>query len=264
MCCSKTALRIATILLLCCSLNAQVSLPLMGVGGTAAGGGGLGIFTLVHNYAQDCGGGVKVCTATITALGSGHGVGAFCFLVYPTSTTNALPTSVTSTANAFTPPATANVAVLATHNYITLGGAYNISSISGTTSVTCNWANATAGSVEDAIIHIFEYSYTGSSISFDNANAVSNAACTNCSGVSLTLSGSVEVVMQALMADTTTNGCDGGTITGGAGYTSPNEQSVDGEVSAGAINTSNGAAPTWNGCATSDKTVGYAMAFKGN
>jgi len=126
----------------------------------------------------------------------------------------------------------------------------------GQTTVTCNFsANNWSGAYNSC--SVYEYHWSGASITFDTSNGAVDATCTTCAGVALTLGGTTDVIIQTAI----TIPGSGVTAISGTNYTNP-KQFYSGTGDAGWINTSDGTAPNWTQ-GSSTLTV-MALAFKGS
>lgn len=197
-----------------------------------------------------CTAGGTTCAVTVASVGANHLLVAF--MLYVSTSGSALTVSVASAGETWTH--CSSCAFLAT------GGsgngtdaAYVLTAAGGETTVTCTISSATNSYLSCGV---FEYAWSGSTRTFDVSNGGLDATCTSCTGQVLTLTGTSDVVMQFAVPEQTISA-----ITGGAGYTNP-QQFYGGNGIAGAINTTNGAAPTWTQAPTGRVTV-MAMSFKG-
>jgi len=252
---------IARLLLSLLFMLGQTTRPLTGAGVTKASGGGGGTWSLIQlKYNSSAGGGTggsgcavstTTCTVTVSSVGAGHLV-----VMVPFSGSSA-GTSIAWSAGSgetWTHCGGTNGCLFAGANAGAVDAAYVLSATGGETSFTCTVASAPPSYFACAI---FEYAWSGATIAFDASNGAYTSSCTSCSGIGLTLSGSKDVIIQVgLPAQSLT------AISGGAGYTNP-QQFYDGAGQAGAINTTNGAAPTWTQ-SPAGPNVAMAIAFKGS
>lgn len=218
-----------------------------------------GTFTLVQfKYNDSLGGGTGgsscdnattgVCNVTVSALGSGHLVACVGFFAHSVAVT----VSCTATSNTFTHCAGAHGCAFGNSTAGFLDAAYVLSSTSGATNVACT---SSLSSLAYLGCGVYEYSYSGSSISFDTSNGAIDTACTTCAAQALTLTGTTDVIIQT--------GIPANSLTAISGaYTNP-AQFYSGAGNAGRINTTDGTAPNWTQNVSGQVTV-MAIAFKGN
>jgi hypothetical protein len=128
----------------------------------------------------------------------------------------------------------------------------NLSLSSGATSIVVHF-NSSIGS--GTIVDFQEWSFTGSFVSLDSSNNVDNTTNTLRTGVALTLTGSNDLIVQAItIGSPTITTCSSPYLTttdfgSGFGVTS-------------AANTTNGAAPTWAWTPnTNSQSAGSAIAI---
>lgn len=125
----------------------------------------------------------------------------------------------------------------------------------GQTTVTCNQS---ATSTNYHSCGLYEYAWTGSSISIDTSGGTVRASCTSCAAVSLTLGGTDVVIQTAISIVAAT----GVTALSGSTFTSP-QQFYSNTGNAGGINLTSFTAPNWTMSPSSATTV-MGVAFKGN
>ena len=115
---------------------------------------------------------------------------------------------------------------------------YILSSTGSPTTIT---VDSTGGSITGTV-EVIVYTYTNGPISFDvGADAADSSNCTTCAGITLSLTGTTDAIIQYAA-------CDNTCATGGAGFigSSPYTNPADfpgGNAAGGSINTSSGAAP---------------------
>lgn len=216
--------------------------PFPGPGTKKYGGGGMNTFTLVQTVNQaNC----NACAITVSAIGSGHllviqasdqaGGGANFITGANCSSTCGTWVVPTGTANQL------NNACCGAVSY-----AYILSSTSGATTITPTVSNA-----RNYFFAIYEYSYTPGPISVDTSNTNLNASCGSCAGITLSLTGTNDVIDQMIVS---------GTATPSAVTTYGNFAHSSFTGFADLENTSSGTAPTWT--VTAGQVVVGAVAFK--
>lgn len=140
-----------------------------------------------------------------------------------------------------------------------LNCAYSLSLAGGKTSVTLTMnAAGTDGNFE-----FIEYSYTGSSVSFDVAGTVADGSeptGTSQPGVTLTLSGTNDVIVQSFNGNNFSKvvSAISGSYTTPADFVSGPANMMNFYGVAGWINTTSGTAPNWT--TTGSTTQGFVMA----
>jgi len=224
-----------------------------------AGGGAAGTWSLIQFKYWDnvgggtgggtCSGGGSSCQVTITAPTAGNLLVAVGFFDKSTSTMTT-PTG----GQTWTHCAGTNGCLFG-NNTVGLIDAWYVTSATSTgqTSVTCNYSGGTTAYQSCGV---YEYHWTGTTISFDTSNGAIDATCTTCAGATLTLGGTADVIIQTGWSLPSSTGFSA--ITGS--YTSP-KQFYSGGGDAGWINTSSGAAPNWTGSSAQYTVMG--IAFKG-
>jgi hypothetical protein len=134
----------------------------------------------------------------------------------------------------------------------TIATYYVLSSTAAVTSITVNASkNVTVWD-----IHFQELSDGGVTAYVDNSGKVSDAACNSCAGVSLSLYGTSDAIIQYAYPSNAITA-----ISGGAGYTAFFDEDWNGAAAAGAMNTNVGTAPTWTQSGGSATIIGSAIAF---
>jgi hypothetical protein len=138
--------------------------------------------------------------------------------------------------------------------------AYNLDPSAGTDSLQLALSEAAGGWA----IEVIEGAWSGTTVAYDAGNSVNAAqACsgTTCPGLSVSISGSNDFIIQANQPFQHTITA----ISGGAGYTAFQDflSSYGGGV-AGATGTTNGAAPSWTDSASGDSVLPSAFALKGS
>jgi hypothetical protein len=111
---------------------------------------------------------------------------------------------------------------------------YILSSTSGTTTCTFNTTNAMNSG---GVAAMAEYSTTTPGFVFDNAGGRDQNTTTNPAGITLTLSGSNDVIVQSITPNASCSAISGS-------YTNP-ALFPGGWGFAGIVNTASGTAPTW-------------------
>lgn len=179
----------------------------------------------------------------MVATGTGHLIQVWIFMT---------TAGVTNTISSVSCGGTFTVDAATNNSDATIGGAqemaYALISTSGATSCTITTTNAINGGV----MVFSEYSTTTSGFAFDTSSARTQTTTTNTAGVTLTLSGSNDVVIQAVSPNGTASAISGT-------YTSP-ASFPGGWGYAGSINTASGTAPTWT--ISSGNDILDAEAFK--
>lgn len=134
--------------------------------------------------------------------------------------------------------------------------AYCLASTSGATTVTITFTGSNSG----AAAAVFEYSFTGSSASYDKGgnNTLSGQAGSNpATGIALTLTGTSDVIVQSMW----------GNVVNVTAVSAPYTQPADfngGIGYVGAINTSSGTAPSWTMSGAGGTNFASALAIKLN
>ncbi len=140
----------------------------------------------------------------------------------------------------------------------TLGGAYNLSSVSNTTSVTLNLNSSESAQF---VVEIIEYSHAGNA-TFDVSGGGTDTACSSCAGVALTLGHTADVIVQFASGKTNSGSNSFSAISGS--YTTPfdhfNVTKAGGVAGWVNVGTTNPTTPNWT--QTAGDTINIAvMAF---
>lgn len=169
------------------------------------------------------------CSITVTALGAGHLL--YCGVNYGGTS----QVTLTNCTGGGTYSVDAGCRAFDATNDIGLECAYVLSSTAGATTITANLSAAPTSFYE---IEVAEISFTGTSMAKDNSgNADDTTTCSPCSGVTLTLSGVNDIIIQSIVALNRAT-----SITGG--YTLLTGTHFDGGY-AFLNNTITGTAPNW-------------------
>jgi hypothetical protein len=241
--------RLLIIPLLCALALGQGIGGKAGIGGTAGLGvaSGGGTFTLVqHVLGAACTGGTNACSITVSATGTGH-VG-----ILNATDVNGASLTILSVSGGGTWTAPAGC-VLNSASVGTTMCAYNTNLSSGATTITVTWSS-TSTSANDKLAY-YEYSYSGSSVSFDNAGTVSRTATLTPTGVTPSLTGSNDVIVQGIAM---ANGVVSSQTVYGNGLYATNFQGT-----ADLENTTSTTPPVWTS-GTSAVSLGFYIALKGN
>ena len=244
-------MRVFVLLLAFCASALGQGFPFPG-GHTAHGGGGT--WTLVQHKFNDGCAAATTCTVTVSALGSGHQLE---LLVGTADATNFATLVSVSGGGTWTQCAACTLQWNdgAGTNWSSIG-AYNLSSSSGATSVTVT-VNHAMGSGEWAV-GFAEWSWSGSSASFDTGGTANNsgAGCTSCTGPTLTLTGSSDALMSMAFP--------GGAVSAATVYTTFQDfLPTTGAAFLGLLNTSSGSPPAYTQSPSSFITIS-SLALKGN
>lgn len=176
------------------------------------------------------------CVATISSTGAGH-LGVFTFIV-PAAQTTATVSSITDSAGSTWVNSTGCL-TSGTLGFPTRCG-YSLSLLAGATTVTLTMSASPVTSMQWSFI---EYSTTLPPFLTDTVGVTNTTTCTTCTGVTLTLGGTNDVIVQ-------TAASTGNVSAVSAPYTNPADV-VTGSGYAGSINTVSGTAPTWTVAPTS-------------
>lgn len=204
-----------------------------------------GIFTLVSVNSGSCSNGASACSINAT-VGAGH-------LLVLYSATNSAVSYLSATGDSFThcPASGASNATGASADC-----AYVLSSAGGSNTYTFTWTSAPTA----LVVYLLEFSYSGSSVSYDAGNVVSNSlTASTLAAPSLALSGNNDVIIQMVAAP-----CNPSSIAGPAYINPPYTFNSVGTAIAGAINQTSYSAPTWTMNCTYFGFVTSAVAFAGN
>lgn len=139
-----------------------------------------------------------------------------------------------------------------------MDGGYILSATGGTTSATVTISGTT--STTPWLACILEYSSSLGTAIFDTSNSTADTTCTTCAAPALTLSGSNDLIIQAV---TCTNTCATSATAGFIGaspYTNP-AVFPGGDGLGGGLNVTSYTAPNWSQSPTGAVRV-LAMAFK--
>jgi hypothetical protein len=255
------------IALLACSKPASAQVRIPGRGGVAPSSGGtfaLVQFKFFYNNGFGTGGnscraGGSVCTVNVSPVGAGHTLIAVGF-----SGNLTVRTLSSVSGETWTHCAGANGCSFGSiggngFGHMTeplrgiwLDASYVLSATGGETTLTCTLSGTSAKYIACGI---YEYSYSGASVSFDTSNGATDSYCTTCAGIALTLSGSRHLIVQAAVRIKFLSAISGS-------YTNP-AQFYDGVGNAGWVNATDGTAPNWTGSPAGLVTV-MAIAFAGN
>lgn len=249
-------LSIKLALLLClfpACVHAQLVARIPGPGGFSSSAGVLSVVQHFHYTTTPSCNGTSTCAISVTSTGSGHALDVKLGLA-STSAYPALSSISDNKSETWTSCSSCFLnATLAGPSYITLLDEYVLSSTSGVTTITVS----TAANVPFWDVEVTELASTTGAIYFDTGGKVTtnvSTNCTSCVGVALTLNGSNDAIIQQGYPQIAITG-----ISGGGGYTGFLDIDWNSVGFAAALNTSNGAAPTW--AATSGVMVGNAIAF---
>lgn len=239
-----------TILAFVLALLMQIGGPFPGPGTPHSAGGG-GTFTATQKvFSSPCSTSSTTCAVTVSAIGTGHGlmVGVgYASGVQDTITGVACTSSACGTFVRSTGAASYSVPT-------SLGTEMGsiVSTTSGGTTVTVTMsASPTIG----WDFNVREYSYSGASMSFDSGNSGSIAACTTaCTGPTLTLSGTNDVIMQEIAPNASCSAVASPFING--------QFTTNGDGYADQLNTASGTGPTWT-CSLGVASVA-GIGIKGN
>lgn len=185
------------------------------------------------------------CAATVTSTGSGH-LGVFMMLPLNSIAGSTLTSIADNAGSTYVVPGTCHAGVSV--NPYPMWCGYTLSTVSGATTVTATYSVAPS----DMYWTYIEYS-GNTPFTFDVLGTVdARASCTSCAGVTLTLNGTRDVIVQGSQSNVT------GATAISAPYTSPDDH---GSGFAGSINTSSGTAPTWtmSGTTTDLELIGIAF-----
>lgn len=192
-----------------------------------------------------------VCTLTVASTGTGHGLTISAF--------NDNGETISSISGGCASWSIQAAASIGTGPVGELLGATCASSTSGSTSIAVTFS-ADASTDDDNIV-FHEFSWTGSSITFDLASTVNNGTSTTPPGVDMTAITGYDVIVQ-IMA---------GSVSPASAISSPYNttfQNNDSNAAPMAIatayvmNTYIGTAPTWT--TASEATLGSALALRGH
>lgn len=188
-------------------------------------------WTLVHSASNaTCPGSGTSCAITVSSTGAGHVIVLWFYMPTAGAGTNSIAS--VSCGGTYTVDTGSLITVSA------LGGsqqmAYTLSSTSGVTTCTIN---TTAAMNSGGVAAMSEYSFTAGSVAFDISGNRNQAITTNPAGVTLTLSGTNDVIVQAVTPDASCSAI-------AAPFTNP-DIFPGGWGYAGAINQSSGTGPTW-------------------
>lgn len=229
-------------------------------GATAGSSGGGGTLAFVQlKFYDSLGGGTggsacnnavnSSCTVTVSSVGAGHMLAAFVALANPETFTGV------SGGESWTHCAGSNGCAFGS----VAGGGYTdvwyvLSTTGGETSFTCNLSGT------DSLYQgcgIMEFSYSGSSVSFDASNGNSNAsACSSCAAPALSLTGTKDAIVQI--------GIPNNSMTAITSPYSTHAQFYSGVGMAIAVGLTSYTAPTWTQSGTAADVATMAIAFKGN
>lgn len=248
------------ILLLSLALASALSPQVIqrGAGIPTAGGGGT--WSLVQfKYFDEIGGGTggsscasggTTCTVTISAPGVGHLLVAAILTGTNATLTTTTPTGGQTWTHCASCVVGSTAAGWADAWYVLSATA------TGQTTVVCNYSGSTDGY---AGCGIYEYAWSGASISFDVAGGTVDAACTTaCATAALTITGTDVIIQTALSVPASV----GVTAISGANYSNP-KQFYSNTGNAGWINATTATSANWtNGSSAAALTV-FGIAFKG-
>lgn len=189
--------------------------------------------------------GSAVCTVNVSAVGAGHALVCFSLISSTASTTlsgcggGETWAACSTSCNSF--------------NAVTGNGdiRYTLSAVGGETSLTCTVAVAPQNNY--SLCGAAEFSLTSGSGAYDTSGTMSDATCTSCAGVGLTLSGSNDVILQIA--------APGNSFSAVSSPYSTNSAFPSGVGIGVAVGISSGTAPTWTQSPTGIAT-GSALALK--
>lgn len=211
------------------------------------GGSASGTFTLVqHVLGAACTGGTNTCSITVSATTSGN-IG-----ILDASDFNGASLTISSVSGGGTWTSPAGC-VINTTGLGTTMCSYNLNLTGGATTITVTWSSTFTSNLDQ--LRYYEYHYSGSSVSFDNAGTVSNAASNTPSGVTPSLSGTKDVIVQGITAAAGVISAQ--TVYGNGLYTTIFGGTADLE------NTTSTSPPVWTDSASAVSLVFY-VALKGN
>jgi hypothetical protein len=203
-------------------------------GAISGGGGGSNTFTLVqHKNFDSLGGGTggSSTATTVAVTTSATGSGNLLAVVGWRDDNSTITSPSASTSQGTWTHCTNCATFEAGAGVIDIW--YVLTSTSGATTVTCNFA---AGSSFRGC-EVIEYSYTPGPISLDTSNSSVSASCTACVAPALTISGTKDVFIGSLVPAASCSSISGA-------FTNPADF-VSGTGYAGAINQATYTAPTW-------------------
>lgn len=190
---------------------------------------------LQHVVNTSCSG--TSCSVTVSSTGAGHVLVGAAFL-------GTSPTVISSMSGGGT-----WTLCSACHGGGNYDLAYNLSSSSGATTITFNWS-----ATDTAKVDVLEYSTNNGPATLDTSGRYfDGTSCTSCLGLTLTLSGTNDLVIQ-----TATGGTNVTAIV--APFTSPADV-FSGLGVGGSINTASGSPPTFTMSGATTSTRGAAIAF---
>lgn len=195
-----------------------------------------------HKNKTTCSG--SSCAVTVTSTGSGHAI----FVVVLPDTSSVTTISSVSGGGTYTHCSNCAVAISAG---LAIDISFTCSSTSGATTVTANLSQSGGGGY---VMEVIEYSYTNGCSLDTSGSRTALVALSNPPGVSLTLTGTNDVIVQGVNFTTSATA-----------VSSPYSNPADfpgGDGVAGAINTASGTAPTWT--ATLGTGAFAALALKEN
>jgi hypothetical protein len=225
--------------------------------GTASYTGSAGSWSVVQHKSYDhtCSSASTCALTGLTAFGSGH----YAIIVFSTYLNNIPDTaysSVTGGGGSWVQCLICFSELVSGVNTLENFYIYNLSPSAGTTSLTVNMTSnfTSMGAV------VYELAWSGSAAEFDTGDGAFFACSgTNCSGVPIFLAGLSDVIVQS--ATPLNNSITG--ISGGAGYGNTDFQGSFGAGFAVALNTTNGATPTWTDSGSGDSVASSAIALRG-
>lgn len=183
------------------------------------------------------------CAVTVSAVGAGHALICFSNMGHTLSATLSSCSGETTTS---------------APNFFSWNSSdggqdarYVLSAAGGETTVTCTQSSISGLNS----CGIFEASYSGPSVSYDNSNHSTPTACTSCAGQTLTLTGTNDFIMAAMNP--------GLNVTAVSSPYSLNAGFSDDYGVAAAVNLSSGTGPTWTQSGSAAIQVA-ALALKGN
>lgn len=241
--------------LLLCSLSQvpNVSpLPTPNIGGT------YGLFSVVQHVYNSCltpASGAN-CTVIVTATTAGDTL-----LIAAGAENTSGTTPVFSSASGdgtWVHPAGCYATVTAIGVTNTTDCAYILSATGG--AVTISWA-WTASAVAISYVEVIELrKSTGSSVAFDTAAGLTSTACNTCTAPALTLTGTVDYILQWTTPWNFVVAITGGDATG---YQNPIDMNALGQYAvAGVLNAKTGAAPAWLQLGAPHSLAMSGVAFK--
>jgi hypothetical protein len=201
-----------------------------------------------HKENAPCSSSSSTCAVTVTSTGSGH-VGVILGIAGSNSTTATI--SSVSGGGTWTVPPSSGCSLGNSAPGGMVSCAYTLSTAASATSITVTWGTSSPGSYVS--VDFYEFSFTASSVALDKVGtqAVTTAAA-NLPGVTLTLTGTNDVIVQAGQFSASATAC--------ASPYNTNSAFPNGNAACYAINQSSGTAVTYTN--TSSSAVFNAIAIK--